>query len=431
MTEKRLKILYDASILVDGEFDNGCRSGVYFAALNILNELCKREYLDITLFSELSKGAGLNNVIESKFPLQKSIYKNGLVSQRIFLLLAFLREKRTHFFQHTLIRKFLSLIEISVISCYDCFFYVKCFFCKSNLFDVYFSPFSAAPWYIRSQKKIKKYIILYDIIPFKIEEYSNQKQIGWFGRLMRHLNSFDGYFAISQATKDDFSRICPHLEPSKINVVYLAANEKYCHQKNNISANFVKKKYNLPQDKRYIFSLCTLEPRKNLIRAVRTFVEFVEKNKINDLIFILGGRAWKMFPEKIKAEFSDPSVFSKYVLMVGYVDDDDLPILYSNAEWFVYTSQYEGFGLPPLEAMRCGCPVITSNNSSLPEVVGDAGIMIDWDSDEQHVSAYEKYYFDEQIRKKNSAKGLVRASLFSWSNTVDKMLRVMKQGGRV
>ena len=69
----------------------------------------------------------------------------------------------------------------------------------------------------------------------------------------------------------------------------------------------------------------------------------------------------------------------------AYIDDEDLAPLYSGAEWFVFTSQYEGFGLPPLEAMACGCPVIASNNSSLPEVVGDAGIMIDWDSDEQHI----------------------------------------------
>ena len=101
--------------------------------------------------------------------------------------------------------------------------------------------------------------------------------------------------------------------------------------------------------------------------------------------------------------------------------------MYSNAEWFVYTSQYEGFGLPPLEAMQCGCPVITSNNSSLPEVVGDAGIMIDWDSDEQHIEAYEKYYFSDELKKNNSKKGLERAKSFSWKKTVDEMIKIMKE----
>ena len=115
------------------------------------------------------------------------------------------------------------------------------------------------------------------------------------------------------------------------------------------------------------------------------------------------------------------------IIKAGYIDDEDLSILYSNAEWFVYTSQYEGFGLPPLEAMQCGCPVITSNNSSLPEVVGDAGLMIDWDSDEQHIEAYEKYYFNKVLRQENSLKGIERAKLFSWEKTVDLMVEQMRK----
>ena len=75
--------------------------------------------------------------------------------------------------------------------------------------------------------------------------------------------------------------------------------------------------------------------------------------------------------------------------------------------------------------MKCGCPVITSNNSSLPEVIGDAGIKIDFDSIEQHIEAYEKYYFDENLRKENAKKGIERAKLFTWEKTVDKMLNIM------
>ena len=88
---------------------------------------------------------------------------------------------------------------------------------------------------------------------------------------------------------------------------------------------------------------------------------------------------------------------------------------------------YEGFGLPPLEAMSCGCPVITSNNSSLPEVVGDAGIMIDWDSDEQHIKAYENYYFNKELREQNRQKGLERAKQFSWSKCANEILDVIRK----
>lgn len=150
----------------------------------------------------------------------------------------------------------------------------------------------------------------------------------------------------------------------------------------------------------------------------------MKKNNIEDLVWVMGGSAWVTFIETLKKENAawNPNV----IIRAGYVDDEDLPVLYSNAEWFVYTSQYEGFGLPPLEAMQCGCPVITSNNSSLPEIVGDAAISIDWNSDEQHIEAYEKYYFNECLRKENSRKGIERAGRFSWEKTINAMLVKMR-----
>ena len=172
--------------------------------------------------------------------------------------------------------------------------------------------------------------------------------------------------------------------------------------------------------------MCTLEPRKNLIRSVKTFVEFIKKHNIDDLVFVLGGGQWDHFIGQLEKEVTDLGDFKSKIIKAGYVDDEDLAPLYSNAQWFVYTSRYEGFGLPPLEAMSCGCPVITSNNSSLPEVVGNSGIMIDWDSDIQHIEAYENYYFDEQLRKENSKKGLERAKEFSWEKCVDIMINVMR-----
>ena len=149
------------------------------------------------------------------------------------------------------------------------------------------------------------------------------------------------------------------------------------------------------------------------------------KNKINDLVFVLGGGQWDWFIEKLENEIDNLGEYKNKIIRAGYVDDADLAALYSGAQWFVYTSQYEGFGLPPLEAMQCGCPVITSNNSSLPEVVGDAGVMIDWDNDEQHVNAYEQYYFNNDLRRSYAAKGLERAREFSWQKTANLMITEM------
>ena len=122
-------------------------------------------------------------------------------------------------------------------------------------------------------------------------------------------------------------------------------------------------------------------------------------------------------PNKIKDKYKD-----KFIL-TGYINDEDLPAIYKGAEWFVYTSQYEGFGVPPLEAMSCGCPVIVSNNTSLPEVVGDAGILVDWDSDEQHIKAYEAYYFNEDLRQANSLKSVEQSKKFSWDKCTDEIIK--------
>ena len=115
------------------------------------------------------------------------------------------------------------------------------------------------------------------------------------------------------------------------------------------------------------------------------------------------------------------------IIRTGYIDDEDVAPLYSGAQWFVYTSQYEGFGLPPLEAMSCGCPVIVSNSTSLPEVVGDAAIQIDYDSDEQHIKAFETYYFNPEIKNENIKKGLLRAKQFSWNKSRNNLIDIIKK----
>ena len=114
------------------------------------------------------------------------------------------------------------------------------------------------------------------------------------------------------------------------------------------------------------------------------------------------------------------------MIFTGYLPDEDLPALYNAADLFVYPSIYEGFGLPPLEAMSCGCRVITSNTSSLPEVVGDAGIMIDpYDTDALTSSIYE-VLTNNELRADMVKKGLERAKMFSWEKTAEETLEIYK-----
>ena len=414
-----LKIIYDASILTNVFYKNSGRSGIFFVAQNILDELLKRPFVKVYLYfapEAYADGSLLQKMSYSEIECVQDL-------SRHFFLCKLYRKLRYWYFliyHRTFLRKFIAL-GLGVL--YRFFLLTeKIERDKLEMCDAFLSPLSNSPKFVRKMHRIKTYVFIHDVIPLLFPQfYSNQKF--FISKIIGNPGENDYFFFGSRCSKNDTMRLFPSIVKENASVTYLAANERFKQVKNADLLTKIKRKYHIPGEKKYVFSLCTIEPRKNLIRAVDCFMRFLKKNNIDDLVWIMGGGHWDSFVKELKKK--GVKWDSNYIRQVGYVDDDDLPVLYSNAEWFVYTSQYEGFGLPPLEAMQCGCPVITSNNSSLPEVVGDAGIMIDWDSDEQHVKAFEKYYFDEKLRKENSCKGLQRAKLFSWEKTVTKMLSAM------
>lgn len=307
------------------------------------------------------------------------------------------------------------------------FIYIKKFFKKGyqdiKNVDVFFSPCFAIPKEIAKNKKIQKYTILYDTLPYVTpKEYYPSHGWKFLFDLYETLNKKDYYFCISENTKKDFLKYIKRLDKNKMKVALLAAADYFykCDDKKRLQQVF--EKYNLPKIDKYIFSLCTLDPRKNLVTPIRSFLKFIKKNNIKDLYFLLGGGHVSEYLTQIEDILKEYPEQRNNIIQLGYIDDEDLAPFLSNAQWDVYTPFYEGFGLPPLEAMQCGCPVITSNNSSLPEVVGDAGILIDCTSDDEHVAAFEKYYFDEQFRKEMADKGYERSKTFSWKKMSDIMV---------
>ena len=237
------------------------------------------------------------------------------------------------------------------------------------------------------------------------------------------LNGLDFYFANSSCTRNDFLRLAPAIRPDHIFVVHLAADVRFSVPQVGASDEIFDK-YHIPHGDgtKYVFSLCSLIPRKNLKRAVRCFLSFIEKHSIENMYFVLGGGALET---EFFSEMQSCSARSEKIIVTGYIDDDDIPFLYQRAQWFVYTSRYEGFGIPPLEAMMSGCPVIVSDSSSLPEVVGNAGLLVPWNSDEAHIAAFEKMYFHEAFRKSCIEKGFAQAKKFSWEKTAHEMIEKM------
>lgn len=416
-----LNLLFDAKILLNYKEKNVGRSGIYFYTHNIFVELLKRQDVNVVLWSNIKDLLYLKKMQRELYPTVQLYYEIPKKKERLFYIKELLDGWWRASLLHPLIRKPIALIRLF----YEFFLevlYKKAYICDLSNYDAFFEPFEKVPSTIKKNSHIRCYSTLHDAIPFIFNYMGN----GAKRRLQQQIefsSSNDFFFCVSENTQKDYCRLFSNLNKKNTMIALLAASSVFKPVNEICKLDYVKQKYKIPNDKRYIFSLCTIEPRKNLIRQVRCFLTFIEKNKINDLVWVMGGGQWDYFVKEMTK--NGIKLNSESIVRAGYIDDEDLPVLYSNAEWFVYTSQYEGFGLPPLEAMQCGCPVITSNNSSLPEVVGDAGIMIDWDSEEQHIDAYERYYFNEKLKEEYRERGIRRAKLFSWEKTVGKMVSVM------
>ena len=157
-----------------------------------------------------------------------------------------------------------------------------------------------------------------------------------------------------------------HYDPNKIWRIYCGVDNKFLNYKSsNYDFSSIKKKYNLPDH--YILSLSTLEPRKNLIVLIKAYSKMLKNGDITIPLVLAGRTGWKM---NQLLDSIDPMVKDR-IVFTGFVDDEDLPCVYGSADIFVFASMYEGFGMPPLEAAVCGTKVLSSNSSSLPEVLGD------------------------------------------------------------
>ena len=416
----KIKVIFDVTIIAIASGSG--RSGIFSVARSLLERFRMNNQVSLSLYCE---GA---NKEESKKALEKQDI--DLKDMEFFFVQNNSETKTMIYSLKQIIKRFISILPKPLDSVITNF--AKKILQKPNKkvnfkvqksYDIFFSPC----FKIKNNLAKQNYILLYDAIPLIFDEYRNNPGNYWFLELARKLDESYTCFAISAYTKTDFLKHLPHLKPENIIVTPLACDERFKPANADEIAK-ARRKYNIPENKKYIFSLCTLEPRKNLIRAVKCFANFISKNNIDDLVFVLGGAHWDRFISILENEIGslDENIKSR-ILKIGYVDDSDQAALYSGALFFVYTSAYEGFGLPPLEAMSCGTPVITSNNSSLPEVVGQAAIMIDYDDDAAHIKAYESYYYNENLRKENSKKGLERAKLFSWEKCADIMITEMKR----
>ncbi len=289
--------------------------------------------------------------------------------------------------------------------------------------DIFHSPFYAIPPAVRKYKKVKTFLTVYDLIPILHPQFFVKATDGGdhiLKTIVDGIGREDWVTCISQATKDDLCNYRPDLDPRRISVIHLGASKWFYPCKDEATIERARAKYKIPAG-RYILSVCTLEPRKNLAHLIRCFAQLIQQEQLSDLKLVLvGNLGWKY--ESIFAEMTSAKDLRDRIIITGYVADEDLAAIYSGSLFFVYPSFYEGFGLPPLEAMQCGVPVITSNTSSLPEVVGTAGLMVDPRDGDALCAAILKLESDKELRATLAQKSLKQAQQFSWDECASQTL---------
>ena len=265
--------------------------------------------------------------------------------------------------------------------------------------------------------RCRNVITIHDVTPLLYPETHGRMQVYYHRFILpRVLDRADAVITISECSKRDILR-CYGIAESKLHVVYNGVDARFAPGLSRDS-DFTK---SLPA--RYILNIGTLEARKNLPRLIEAFALARKKGLTHPLV-IGGVKGWRMSQ---LANIVEQCGVSQAVHFLGYVDDADIPALYANAEFFVYPSLYEGFGLPVLEAMGCGTPVITSNVSSLPEVAGDAALLIDPRDVQDLAEKLLQMAGCAELRATLAEKGLAQAARFSWEKTARETLQVYER----
>ncbi len=268
-----------------------------------------------------------------------------------------------------------------------------------------------------TQSKTRTVLTVHDLSFLRVPEAASPGLRQYLETVVpRSVQRANYVLADSEATKQDLISFYK-TDPAKIEVLYSGVDSRFRPITDQASMERVRKHYGIPAQP-YVLSVGTVQPRKNYPRLI----EAVSRLKESDLcVVIVGGKGWLEDPiyESIR-QFGMES----RVIFAGFAADEDLPAIYSGSVCMALPSLYEGFGLPVLEAMACGVPVVTSNLSSLPEVAGDAGILVTPTDLGEIVDAIERVISDSTLRENMIAKGLQQAQKFSWQTGAQQLNEV-------
>lgn len=285
--------------------------------------------------------------------------------------------------------------------------------------DIFHSPVTALPSRPGGRRSPRRLLTIYDAVHAGNAHLHDPGRVEGFRRALASLREDDWVLTTSHATRADLCQ--GGLFPERVFVTPLAADSATfypCADAARIQA--VRDALGIPPGD-YLLALNVMDRRKNMVGTVRAFARLVRQERVPGLSLVLAGPAGAGSP-LLAAAVSEAHAAGARIVTTSFVPDEALAPLYSGALAFVYPSLHEGFGLPPLEAMQCGTPVITSNTSSLPEVVGNAAVMVDPLNEDALCQAMLDVVHDTALRRRLRGLSLQRAATFSWTRFAEETL---------
>lgn len=278
--------------------------------------------------------------------------------------------------------------------------------------DVLHSPDFIPPM-LRGTRSV---ITIHDLVFLLYPHLLTKDSARYYGQIDQAVARADAIIAVSEATKRDIIRLLGVPE-RKIKVIYEAASPAFRPQRSPEVVQRVRERFGLHGE--FVLFVSTIEPRKNVPLLLQAYRRLLDEYKVEVKLVLAGEKGWMY--ESVY-ELVKTLRLQDRVIFLGRVSSDELLWLYNTAELLVAPSIYEGFGLTPLEAMACGTPVVASNVSSLPEVVGDAGLLVDPFSVDEITVAIARVLQDSELRAQMSAKGLAQSERFSWDKAAIETL---------
>ena len=283
--------------------------------------------------------------------------------------------------------------------------------------DVVHSPDFVSPPHMSGADIVTVHDMSFMVVP----ECAEPKLAAFLGKTVPGaVRRADHVVAVSEQTKRDVVRLLG-ISPDKVTVAYNGVEARFCPWLPGPSGpetGALRHKLDLPE--RFILHVGTLEPRKNLVRLVEAYGRLPGPLRDNVALVLAGRKGWLYEPILGAAEKVNSA--GGRVMFVDFVYDEDLPVLYNAAAVFAYPSLYEGFGLPPAEALACGVPTLVSNDGALQEVVGDAALKVDALSVDQITAGLERLLEDEALRAKLSSAGPGQVAQFTWQGAARTVL---------